>query len=86
MPIDMSFSSRFPRCHGATNRAQSLKMRPIMHACWHSVPLDNRRQGPLPEGAPAIVVHALSIYCKSALGSSLIYADLARALKDWEST
>eukprot|EP00752_Nemacystus_decipiens_P012746 g11287.t1 len=43
-------------------------------------------QGPVPEDAPAIVVHALSIYCESALGSSHVYADLARALKDWEST
>eukprot|EP00903_Cladosiphon_okamuranus_P021042 g19334.t1 len=43
-------------------------------------------EGPLPKKVPDIVLHALSAYCESELGSSLIYTDLARALKDWEST
>lgn len=40
----------------------------------------------MPPDAPDIVVHALSIYCKSELGNSPLYVDLARALNDWEST
>ena len=43
-------------------------------------------QGILPKGVPDIVLHALSAYCKSELGNSLIYTDLAEALKDWESS
>lgn len=44
------------------------------------------RQGPLPKGVPDVVLHALSTYCKSKLGDSYLYTDLARALKDWEAT
>lgn len=43
-------------------------------------------QGPLPKGVPDIVLHALSTYCKSGLGDSLIYTDLARALINWQSS
>eukprot|EP00752_Nemacystus_decipiens_P005433 g4924.t1 len=42
-------------------------------------------QGPLPKGAPDIVIQALSAYCKSGLGNSVIYGDVARALQEWES-
>ncbi|CAM9167392.1 unnamed protein product, partial [Hapterophycus canaliculatus] len=43
-------------------------------------------QGPLPKGAPDIVIHALSTYCESGLGNSPLYVDLAQALKRWRST
>eukprot|EP00903_Cladosiphon_okamuranus_P015921 g14706.t1 len=46
----------------------------------------NPSQGPLPKGVPDIVLLALSTYCKDELGNSAMYTDLARALKDWEST
>ncbi|CAM9617024.1 unnamed protein product, partial [Ectocarpus fasciculatus] len=43
-------------------------------------------QGPLPKDVPDIVIHALSVYCQSELGKSVLYADLARSLKAWQDT
>eukprot|EP00752_Nemacystus_decipiens_P005427 g4919.t1 len=43
-------------------------------------------EGPLPKGAPDVVIYALSTYCKNKLGNSPLYVDLARALQYWEST
>ncbi|CAN0197450.1 unnamed protein product [Scytosiphon promiscuus] len=42
-------------------------------------------QGPLPTGAPDVVIHALSTYCDSGLGNSPLYTDVALALQEWRA-
>lgn len=53
---------------------------------WPLPPCAGNSQSPLPENVPDIVLHALSAYCEGGLGNSVIYTDLARALKDWEAS
>ncbi|CAM9486408.1 unnamed protein product [Scytosiphon promiscuus] len=40
----------------------------------------------IPQDAPEVVLHALSMYCQSGLGTSPLYKELVSALQNWQST